>query len=312
MVARLPPEAKGQRLDAALSLAFPALSRSRLQALIDGGRVSVGGRVVLKPSVRMKGGEEISVEIPPPAPAEPIAQDLPLRVLYEDKELIVLDKAAGMVVHPAAGHADGTMVNALLHRVTDLAGIGGELRPGIVHRLDKDTSGCMVVAKNEQALAALQAAFKSREVQKTYLAIVHGAPKRAEGRIETLYGRHPVHRKKFSGKVKAGKSAVTQYRVRESFEGAALIEVDLLTGRTHQVRVHFAELGHPLLCDSLYGGARKGKGATNEAQAVLGRQALHAWRLAFTHPRTGKPLAFEAEIPRDFAEALTQLRATGT
>ncbi|MBX5482511.1 MAG: RluA family pseudouridine synthase [Myxococcaceae bacterium] len=306
----VPAEAKGQRLDAVLATSFPDLSRSRVQALIDEGRVQVDGRVVAKPSVRLRGGETLTIDVPAPKPAEPIAQELPLTVLYEDADLIVLDKAAGMVVHPAAGHTDGTLVNALLHRIRDLAGIGGELRPGIVHRLDKDTSGCMVVAKNEATLHALQAAFKGREVKKTYLALVHGVPTPEEGRIETPYGRHPVHRKKFSGRVKSGKPAMTHYRTLETFDKASLVEVDLETGRTHQVRVHFAERGHPLLCDALYGGARRATGAVAEAQKALGRHALHAWKLSFTHPATHQPLTFEAQLPEDFARALQALRAT--
>jgi 23S rRNA pseudouridine1911/1915/1917 synthase len=248
-----------------------------------------------KASSRLRGGEQLVLRIPAPVAAVPVAEELPLDVLYEDKSLVVVNKAAGMVVHPGAGHASGTLVNALLHRVKDLAGIGGELRPGIVHRLDKDTTGC------------LQKAFKTRAVDKTYLALVHGHPK-AEARIETLYGRHPVHRRKFTGKVKEGKSAITVYRTRELFEGAALVEVDLLTGRTHQIRVHLAESGHPLLCDALYGAGRKAKGRVAEAQEALGRQALHAWRLAFTHPKTGKALKLEAPLPADLEAALARLR----
>lgn len=305
----VPAEAKGERLDQRLTAAFPDLTRSRIQSLIEEGRVLSSGRALTKPSLRLRGGEALTLELPPPVAAEPVAQDLPLRVLYEDGDLVVLDKAAGMVVHPAAGHADGTLVNALLHRIRDLAGIGGELRPGIVHRLDKDTSGCMVVAKNDATLTALQSAFKGREVKKTYLALVHGQPPKDEGRIETLYGRHPIHRKKFTGKVKLGKSAVTLYRVLERYDGAALVEVDLQTGRTHQVRVHLSELGHPLLCDALYGGARKSKGPLAEAQAALGRQALHAWKLSFPHPRTKKPLEFEAPQPAELTRALEILRA---
>jgi 23S rRNA pseudouridine1911/1915/1917 synthase len=237
-----------------------------------------------------------------------VAEELPLAVLHEDRDLVVVDKAAGMVVHPGAGHASGTLVNALLHRVKDLAGVGGELRPGIVHRLDKDTTGCLVVAKHEKALVALQKAFKTREVEKTYLALVHGVPRAAEARIETLYGRHPVNRQRFTGKVKEGKPALTVYRVREPFEGAALVEVDLLTGRTHQIRAHLSEAGHPLLCDTLYGSGRKAKGRAVEAQEVLGRQALHAWKLAFPHPRTGRVLHVEAPLPPDFTAALKVLR----
>jgi 23S rRNA pseudouridine1911/1915/1917 synthase len=303
---RVPPESRGERLDRYLAQACPDLSRSRLASLIDGGQVRVAGKPA-KPSARLKGGEEVALAIPAPVPAVPQAEDLPLSVLYEDKDLVAIDKAAGMVVHPAAGNWQGTVVNALLHRVTDLAGVGGELRPGIVHRLDKETSGCLVVAKSERALAKLQASFKAREVKKVYLAVVHGQPK-DEGRIETLYGRHPVNRKKFTGKVKAGKSALTLFRTVERFDGAALVEVDLQTGRTHQIRVHLAESGHPLLGDALYGGKRKLTPAVKAAEEALGRQALHAWKLAFPHPRTGKPVALEAPVPADLQRVLALLR----
>ncbi|WNG26193.1 RluA family pseudouridine synthase [Cystobacter fuscus] len=302
-----PPEARGERLDQVLARVFPEFTRSRLQGLIESGHAQVDGKPA-KVSLRLKGGERLTLEVPAPTPALPVAEELPLAVLREDKDLVVVDKAAGMVVHPGAGHASGTLVNALLHRVKDLAGVGGELRPGIVHRLDKDTTGCLVVAKHETALVALQKAFKTRTVEKTYLALVHGAPKAAEGRIETLYGRHPVHRQRFTGKVKEGKPALTVYRVLESFEGAALVEVDLLTGRTHQIRVHLAELGHPLLGDTLYGAGRKPKGLAGAAQDAVGRQALHAWKLSFPHPRTGKVVRVEAPLPPDFTAALELLR----
>lgn len=304
---RAPPEARGERVDQHLARALPELTRSRLRGLIDDGHVLVDGKPA-KAALRLKGGELLSVRVPPPVPAIPLAEELPLEVLHEDRDLVVVNKAAGMVVHPGAGHASGTLVNALLHRIQDLAGVGGELRPGIVHRLDKDTTGCLVVAKHEQALVALQKSFKTREVEKTYLALVHGHPKKPEGRLETLHGRHPVHRQRFTGKVKEGKPAITVYRVREWFEGAALVELDLLTGRTHQIRVHMAESGHPLLCDALYGAGRKGKGAVAAAQEALGRQALHAWRLAFNHPRTGERLSLEAPLPVDFEAALAVLR----
>ncbi len=296
-------------MDQYLARAFPDLTRSRIQGLIEDGHVLADGRPA-KRALRLRGGELLSLHVPAPVPAVPVAEELPLAVLHEDRDLVVVDKAAGMVVHPGAGHASGTLVNALLHRVKDLAGVGGELRPGIVHRLDKDTTGCLVVAKNEQALVALQKSFKTRAVQKTYLALVHGVPP-AEGRIETLYGRHPIHRQRFTGKVKEGKPAITVYRVLEAFDGAALVEVDLLTGRTHQIRVHLAEAGHPLLCDTLYGAGRKAKGPAAGAQERLGRQALHAWRLAFEHPRTGKALALEAPVPEDFSAALALLRGPG-
>ncbi|RKH37168.1 RluA family pseudouridine synthase [Corallococcus llansteffanensis] len=303
------PEARGERLDQYLARAFPDLTRSRLQGLIADGHVLSDGKPG-KVAQRLRGGELLTVHIPAPVAAIPQAEALPVAVLHEDRDLVVVDKAAGMVVHPGAGHASGTLVNALLHRVKDLSGVGGELRPGIVHRLDKDTTGCLVVAKHEQSLVALQKAFKTREVQKTYLALVHGSPP-AEGRIETLYGRHPVNRQRFTGKVKEGKPAITVFRVLEAFEGAALVEVDLLTGRTHQIRVHLSEAGYPLLCDALYGAGRKAKGAVAEAQEALGRQALHAWRLAFEHPRTHKLLSLEAPLPEDLAAALRLLREAG-
>ncbi len=293
-------------MDQHLARVFPDLTRSRIHSLIEAGHAQVEGRPA-KPALRLKGGELLSLHVPAPVPALPVAEALPLSVLHEDKDLVVVDKAAGMVVHPGAGHASGTLVNALLHRVKDLAGVGGELRPGIVHRLDKDTTGCLVVAKHEKALVALQKAFKTRAVEKTYLALVHGKPK-AEARLETLYGRHPVHRQRFTGKVKEGKPALTVYRVLEQFDGAALVEVELHTGRTHQIRVHLAEAGHPLLGDTVYGAGRKAKGLVAEAQEALGRQALHAWKLVLPHPRTGKALHLEAPLPEDFTAALALLR----
>ncbi|NTX38859.1 RluA family pseudouridine synthase [Myxococcus sp. CA033] len=303
---RAPPASRGERIDQYLATVFTDLTRSRIRGLIDDGHVLVDGRPV-KAAMRLRGGELLTLHVPAPVAAAPQAEELPLSVLHEDKDLVVVDKAAGMVVHPGAGHATGTLVNALLHRVKDLAGVGGELRPGIVHRLDKDTTGCLVVAKSERALVALQKSFKGREVTKTYLALVHGVPP-AQGRIETLYGRHPVNRQRFTGKVREGKPAITVFRVLEAFDGAALVEVDLLTGRTHQIRVHLTEAGHPLLGDTLYGAGRKPKGESAAAQERLGRQALHAWKLAFAHPRTGKALSLEAPLPEDFTAALELLR----
>jgi 23S rRNA pseudouridine1911/1915/1917 synthase len=289
--------------------AFPGLSRAQLQSLIRGGHALVDGKPA-KSAARVKGGERVELNLPAPAPARPQAEDLPLTVLFQDRDLLVLDKAAGMVVHPAAGHWHGTLVNALLHHVQDLGGVGGTLRPGLVHRLDKDTSGCLVVAKNDAALLALQACFKTRTVEKTYLALVHGHPP-DEGRIETPYGRHPRHRQRFTGKLRTGKPAVTVYRARERLEGATLLEVDLHTGRTHQIRVHLAESGYPLLGDGLYGGTRKGDARVKAVQAKLGRQALHAWRLAFPHPGSGRRRAFEAPLPADLRAALNALRRSG-
>jgi 23S rRNA pseudouridine1911/1915/1917 synthase len=299
-------EAKGARLDHHLAQAFPDLTRSRLKTLIEEGRATLDGNPA-KPALRLRGGERIRLELPPPVPAKPGAEALPVHVLYEDADVIVVDKAAGMVVHPAAGNWTGTLVNALLAHVKDLGGVGGELRPGLVHRIDKDTSGCLVVAKNERALSALQASFKSREVAKTYLALVHGqTPER--GRMETLYGRHPVHRKRFTGKVREGKPALTEYVRRELFDEASLVEVALHTGRTHQIRVHFSEAKHPLLGDELYGGSKRGGPLVREAMERLGRQALHAWKLSFPHPRKSRQVSVEAPIPADFDSALKLLR----
>ena len=293
-------------MDQHLAAVFPDISRARLKALIDSGLARVDGKPA-KPSRRLRGGERVELALPPPAPTGLLPQDIPLNVLYEDDDIIVLDKQAGMVVHPGAGHWEGTLVNALLHRVRDLAGVGAELRAGLVHRLDKDTSGCLVVAKNEPALVALQAAFKSRRVQKTYLTIVLGRPvERAT--LSTLYGRHPVDRKRFTGKVKVGKPAETAFAVRERFAGAALLEVQLKTGRTHQIRVHLGEAGHPILGDALYGKRRGATPRMTLVQRELGRQALHAWKLEFAHPRSGLPLSFEAPIPGDFRRALEALR----
>ncbi len=303
----VPPQARGERLDQFLSRTFADLSRSRLKALIEQGQVLLNGHAISKAAQRLEGGELIALRVPEPTPSHALPEALGVSILYQDRDLLVLDKAAGMAVHPGAGRTHGTLVNALLHHVKDLAGVGGELRPGIVHRLDKDTSGCLVVAKNDAALAGLQRAFKGREVEKTYLAIVHGVPN-AEGRIETLYGRHPVHRQRFSSNVRTGKRAVTHYRLLERFDSAALVEVGLETGRTHQIRVHLADLGFPLLGDLTYGRGRQAKGKAREAQERIGRQALHAWKLRFEHPRTGRTMAFEAPPPADFTGALEILK----
>jgi 23S rRNA pseudouridine1911/1915/1917 synthase len=303
------PDLAGVRLDVALTRLAPDLSRARAQRLVADGLVLVDGRPA-KAAARLRGGERLEVAVPDPEPSGILAQDLPLSVLFEDRDLLVLDKAAGMVVHPARGSPHSTVVNALLHRLG--AGAPGA-RLGLVHRLDRETSGCLVVAKSEAALAALQAQFKARAVEKAYLALCHGRLAR-EGRLDTPYGRHPRDRKRFTSRAADGvRRAVTAWRVREAFEAATLAEVSLHTGRTHQIRVHLAEAGHPLLADATYGGTRRearlpeGDPVRRAAEAV-GRQALHAWRLAFEHPRTGEALRFEAAVPGDFEAALTILR----
>jgi 23S rRNA pseudouridine1911/1915/1917 synthase len=305
------PEAlAGLRLDLALVRLWPEFTRARAQRLIEDGHVLVAGREA-RPSARLHGGEEVTLSLPAPEPSGLVAQDLPLSVLHEDADLLVLDKAAGMVVHPARGSPAGTVVNALLHRLGE--GAPGGARLGLVHRLDKETSGCLVVAKREAALAALQAAFKARTVEKTYLALVHGAPAET-GRLDTPYGRHPRDRTRYTGRVASARRAVTGWRVQERFGvAAALLEVALETGRTHQIRVHLAEAGHPLLGDAVYGGRRREARLDPEdpvrlAAAAIGRQALHAWRLGFAHPRTGVPVRFEAPLPRDLKAGLVILR----
>lgn len=295
------PADRGARLDQFVVARAPELSRARAQALIETGAVTVDGRSA-RASLRLKGAEQVEVAIPPPQPAEPEAEAIPLAVVYEDASLLVVDKPAGMVVHPGAGHHGGTLVNALLHHVKDLGGVGGTLRPGIVHRLDKDTSGLLVIAKNDATLRALQAAFKSREVEKTYLALVWGQPPEA-GTFRTTHARHPTQRLRFTGRLADGKPAVTHFRVVERYPKAAKVEIQLETGRTHQIRMHFAEARTPLLSDALYG--------HRDAQRpdLIARQALHAWKLAFTHPKTGKAMRFTAKEPRDFREAERRLRA---
>ena len=309
----VPEEASGLRLDHFLSGRHEELSRSRIQALIEEGLVLVGGKRV-KPSRRLKVGESISLEIPDPVPAEPQPEELPLSILHEDSDLVVVDKAPGMVVHPAAGVDSGTLVNAILFHVRDLQGIGGEIRPGIVHRLDKETSGCMVVAKNERALAALQAAFKERVVEKRYLALVFGEPREDAWTMDTPFGRHPTDRVRFTSLKPAGPSrrALSHFRVLERFGVAALVEAELVTGRTHQIRVHLSDAGRPLLGDETYGrNLRKRRlqesARLRQAEAAIGRQALHARLLAFPHPTTGENLRFEAPIPADFERALSAL-----
>ena len=299
----------GDRLDKIVAARFPDLSRARVQQLMRAGLVEVDGALAA-PADRPRAGARIRLRLPQVvAPRlEPVRLDLP--VLYDDPHLVVIDKPAGLAVHPGSGGEATTIVHGLLHQVKDLRGVGGELRPGIVHRLDKDTSGCLVVAKTEPALRALQAAFKARDVEKRYRALVHGSPP-DRGELDTAYGRHPVDRKRFSSRVREGKRALTRFSVLARASGAAWLDVELLTGRTHQIRAHFADQGWPLFCDSLYGGTRregpKADPAVRRAAAALGRQGLHAFRLAFDHPVTGVRVACEAPLPADLRAALGEL-----
>jgi 23S rRNA pseudouridine1911/1915/1917 synthase len=300
----------GERLDRLVAAQLPELSRARAQQLILAGRVRVAGQAVVKASERPAAGARVTVEIPPARPVALQPEDLQLPVLYEDEELLVIDKPAGIAVHPGAGRYHGTVVHGLLYQVANLRGVGGELRPGIVHRLDKDTSGCLVVAKTERALRDLQGQFKARQVEKRYRALVHGAPP-DRGEIDAPLARHPKDRKRFSSRAPKGRQALTRFTVLARAPRAAFLDVELLTGRTHQIRAHFADTGWPLFCDRLYGGTRregpKAPPAVRRAAEALGRQGLHAFRLAFAHPLTGKRIACEAPLPADLRAALHEL-----
>ncbi len=272
--------------------------------------MTVNGSVPAKAGIKLRTGDEVVVTIRPAVPISLVPEAMALEVLFEDPHLIVLDKPAGLVVHPAPGHATGTLVHGLLAHVDDLAGIGGELRPGIVHRLDKETSGVMVVAKDEPTQQALSAAFKAKtDVLREYVAICAPAPSSARGTIRTLYDRHPVDRKRMSSKVDKGKPAITHWEVVERLAlGAALVRCRLETGRTHQIRVHMADSGWPLVGDQVYG--RRYTGELAELARTLGRQALHAARLELEHPITHAPLAFTTEPPADFIALLATLRTS--
>jgi 23S rRNA pseudouridine1911/1915/1917 synthase len=303
----LAESASGERLDRALAVARPELSRSRIKALIEQGHLKLSGETIMDPALRVKPGQVFTLEIPPAAPAQPQGQAIDLDIVYEDDDLIVIDKPAGMVVHPAPGNPDNTLVNALIaHCGESLSGIGGERRPGIVHRIDKDTSGLIVAAKNDATHQALSAAFEAHDIERAYLALVWGAPSPTAGEITGNIGRHPVDRKRMAVVSRGGKPAVTRYRVLKSFGlGAALVECRLLTGRTHQIRVHMTKLGHPLIGDPVYGkptAARRGRLPLEARQAAeaFPRQALHAALLGFSHPRTGAHLVWHSESPEDF------------
>jgi len=293
------PETAGMRLDLFLVGQAPEYSRSRLQQLIRDGFVRLNG-IATRPRQAIKKGDVVELSEPRPRPSVFAPEEIPLDILFEDKDLIVLNKPAGLVVHPGAGHAEHTLVNALLHHCPALSGIGGEERPGIVHRLDKDTSGCLVVAKNDHAHRALAAQFAGRSVDKIYLAIVAGHLRKKSGTIEASITRHPVHRQKMTATTarERGRDARTEYRVLRQGKDASLVESRIHSGRTHQIRVHLLDLGHPVLGDKVYA-AKLAK--------TFPRQMLHAHKLSFTHPRTLERLNFEAQLPADFTEALQRL-----
>ena len=306
-----PADAEPARLDLYLAHELESETRASVQRLIEAGHVLVDQQQA-KASLKLKGGENISVEIPPLKVSEPQPEAIPLEVLYEDSDLIVINKAAGMVVHPGAGNYTGTLVNALLAHCQDLSGIGGELRPGIVHRLDKGTSGVLVAAKNDRSHQALSAQFSVHSIKRIYQAVVYGSPKEDKGKIEGTIGRHPTERLRLSGKAKNGKHAVTRWRVIERYNRISLVELRLETGRTHQIRVHLSEAGFPLLGDPVYSDGGKLNNLTDTLLRKminnLGRQALHARTLGFIHPTTCEYMEFSAEMPGDMMAIMGYLR----
>jgi len=278
-----------------------ALSRSQAARLIKLQQIRVNGRPV-KPSYQVQKGDLIQGNLPEPEPLELVPEEIPLDILYEDESILVLNKPAGLVVHPAPGHARGTLVHALIGHGRQLSGIGGVQRPGIVHRLDRDTSGVMLVAKTDRAHQALSAQLKNREVLKEYLAVVHGTFEEKAGTVSTVIGRHARDRKKMSTLPRRGRPAITSYQVVEEFPGYSVVKVKIQTGRTHQIRVHMKYLNHPVVGDPLYGRGVKD-------HPLIRRQALHAKRIAFKHPVTGTPVEFEAPLPEDMGNLLEKLRA---
>ncbi len=308
-----PCDAPAQRLDAFLAEALPDISRAQLKKLIDNQQVTCDGAAT-KAGVKLKGGESIEVRLPPPEPSTALAEDIPLHILYEDQDLIVINKPAGMVVHPAAGNFHGTLVNALLYHCDDLAGIGGTMRPGIVHRIDKDTSGVLVVTKNDQTHQHLAEQFHQHSIKREYLALIHGHLPTRKGTIDQPLGRHPVQRKKFSTKARHSKRAITHWRVIDNFsnEQFSLIRLQLETGRTHQIRVHLSESGHPLVGDPLYGRRSELNNIKDQQLRTLIRQlpgqALHAHTLGFIHPRTREYLEFSSDIPAPLRHIITYLQ----
>jgi 23S rRNA pseudouridine1911/1915/1917 synthase len=301
-VYKLQSPAGEQRLDKFLAAELPQHSRSRLQGLIRSGAVQVNGKAIVKSGHLLLGGEELLVRVPPAAPAGLVAEDIPLDVIFENENVVVVNKPAGLVVHPAAGHATGTLVQAVLAHAPEIEGVGGELRPGLVHRLDKDTSGLIVLAKNERAQRSLQEQFQGREVHKSYLALVDGQPPSDTGRVDAPIGRDPRERKRMAIVPAAkGRAAVTEYRVLEHFARHALVEANPLTGRTHQIRVHLAFIGCPVAGDKVYG--------RRNPSLPLDRHFLHAARLTLRVPDEETARTFEAPLPADLQGALDQLRA---
>jgi len=299
------PEQDGARLDAFLTSLLPEHSRSQVQRLIKDGHVQ-GPAAGLRPSTAVRAGQTYSIEVPAPVAVAPQPEPLPLRIVFEDPDIVVLDKPAGMVVHPAAGHSSGTLVNALLHHVKDLSGIGGELRPGIVHRLDRGTSGLMVVAKNDRAHQELTRQFRDREVEKEYITLVWGVVQ-AGRRIDAAIGRDPAQRQKMSTRARRARSAVTRVTWARHLKGVSLLKVAIATGRTHQIRVHLSAIGHPVVGDPIYGGVHRRVAGDLRAIMRLERPFLHSARLSFTHPRDGRRVDFDSPLPPDLQGALDDI-----
>jgi 23S rRNA pseudouridine1911/1915/1917 synthase len=299
------PEQVGQRLDRFLTSSLGGHSRSQLQRLIADGLVTVDGRTA-KANLTLRDGDRVRIELPEAVPSEVASEELPLEILYQDDDVAVVNKPAGMVVHPAAGHASGTLVNALLHHLTGLSGIGGELRPGIVHRLDRGTSGVMVVAKHDTAHQELARQFHDREVEKEYIALVWGVVQ-AGRRIDAAIGRDPADRQKMSARAKHAREAVTRITRAMHLPGLTLCQVAIHTGRTHQIRVHLSAIGHPVVGDAAYGGVHRRVAGDIRAVLRLERPFLHAARLAFTHPREGHRVEFTAPLPDDLQDVLDAL-----
>jgi 23S rRNA pseudouridine1911/1915/1917 synthase len=309
----------GQRLDTTVAAQIPNCSRSMAASLI-GSRNILVNRQSRKPGYRLKSGDTIQGHVPEPEPVAYEPEAIPLHILYQDRHIIVINKQPGLVIHPAPGHSSGTLVNALLYHCPDLGAIGGDIRPGIVHRLDKDTSGTIVAAKNAWTHEELARQFKAREVKKKYLALVYGDPQSNSGEIVLPIGRHPVDRKRMSTTTRKGREAETSWTVRERLAGITLLELNLKTGRTHQIRVHCAAIGHPVVGDPVYRPRKLISGIKDrlsnhslpviEAVKSVERQLLHSWQLGLTHPRSGKFMSFESPMPDDMEELIQKLRTT--
>ncbi len=297
----------GVRLDRALTAFVTQLSRTRLKKLIEEGQVSLDGSPALQPKTKLRPGQQIQITIPDILEPGLEPEAIPLKILYEDSSIIVIDKPPGLVTHPGAGVTSGTLVNALLHHCSDLSGVGGVRRPGIVHRIDKDTSGIIVVAKNDQAHTSLADQFQKREIDKEYLAICQGVPEDLSGKIDMPIGRDNRVRIKMAVNHSTGKPALTKWRLEKPLKGAALLKVKIYTGRTHQIRVHLSHIGHPILGDTRYQGPSEMP--TSDGQIFkVERQLLHSWRISFTHPVTQKRISFQADLPQDFLNTIALLQ----